>query len=59
MFSSLTPSGKDLGVQIMSKRQQVIKNDFHSFPTSTHLSVLLLKSVIDKDKLGEGGKNSS
>lgn len=42
MFSSVTPSGKD---QIMSKRQQVIKMIFFLYPTSTHLSVLLLKSV--------------
>lgn len=55
MFSSVTPSGKD---QIMSKRQQVIKMIFFLYPTSTHLSVLLLKSVTDKGKVGERGKNS-
>lgn len=31
---------------------------FFLYPTSTHLSVLLLKSVTDKGKVGERGKNS-
>lgn len=58
MFRSVTPSGKDLGFRLCLKGSRLLKVIFILYPTSTHLSVLLLKSVTDKGKVGERGKNS-
>lgn len=58
MFCSVTPSGKDLGFRLCLKGSRLLKVIFILYPTSTHLSGLLLKSVTDKGKVGERGKNS-